>query len=597
MLSHTWKRIALSYAALVFLTAGILAFLLNGDFERREEDALRVRLTDQVHAVAYSSAPLLVSNVPVTATNALARELSSLFGAKVTIIKPDGTVVGDSDEDISRMENHTSRAEVKQVIATPGVIASDSRFSTTANMRLLYVAGAIRQPGNGQSILGVARVAYPLTSVEEARGSLARSIAIAVLLVSLPAALLGGLLARSIARPLTALGEVAARFGKGDLETRSRINVEGEIGELSREFNAMAARLRGTIHERTTERNQMAAVLAYMHDGIILTGQQGRIESINDPAARLFATTPEKAFGRSLIEVSHTHELHSALQTAFSTPNKRQRLEINTGGHNISAVVTVVPGPETEGPYGLIVLQDVTELRRLERVRRDFIANIGHELRTPLASVKLLVETLNSALHEDPATAQEFLGRIDLELDRLTQMVRELLELSKIESGQVHLNMTPVGVYDLLERAAGRLRAQAERSTISLSVQAAPHLPDVYADQERIEQVLVNLIHNGIKFTPPGGSVTLNAETIPDGVLISVADTGAGIPSDDLSRVFERFYKVDKARTGSPDREGGTGLGLAIARNILQAHDGQIWVESELGEGTTVFFTLPTTDQ
>ena len=596
MLSNTWKRIALSYAALVLLTAGILAFLLGDDFERREENALRIRLADQAHAVAYSSAPLLASNAPVTATNALAHELSSLFGTRVTIIKPDGTVVGDSDEDISRMENHASRPEVRQAIAAPETTASDSRLSATVNMRLLYMAAAIRQPGNEQNILGVARVAYPLTPVEEARGTLARSIVIAVLLVSLPAVLLGGLLARSIAGPLTALREAAVRFGKGDLETRSRINAEGEIGELSREFNAMAARLSGTIHERTTERNQMAAVLAYMHDGIILTGADGRIESINDAAARIFTTTPDKAFGRSLIEVSYTHELHRALQAAFSTPAERQRLEINTGGHNISAVVTVVPGKDGGGPYGLIVLQDVTELRRLERVRRDFVANIGHELRTPLASVKLLVETLNSAVHEDPAAAQDFLGRIDMEIDRLTQMVRELLELSNIESGQVHLNKKQVVVSDLLEQAAGRLRAQAERSNISLSVLVTANLPDVYADPERVEQVLVNLIQNGIKFTPPGGSVTLNAETIPDGVRISVADTGAGIPPDDLPRVFERFYKVDKARTGSPDREGGTGLGLAIARNIMQAHNGQIWVESEVGRGTTVFFTLPVSD-
>jgi two-component system phosphate regulon sensor histidine kinase PhoR len=371
-----------------------------------------------------------------------------------------------------------------------------------------------------------------------------------------------------------------------------------EIGELSRELNTMADKLSTTIQQRTTERNQMAAVLRYMHDGIIITDAQGHIESTNPAAALLFDTSPDRAVGRSLIELTHSHELHQALRSALSDPSRRQRLEIHAGRHNLASVVTALPNPDggaggSASHSGLIVVQDVTELRRLERVRRDFIANISHELRTPLASIKLLADTLSSAIHDDPQAAEDFLGRIEVELDHLTHLVRELLELSRVESGQAQLNPRPVSTSDLLEKVAGRLRAQAERAGITLTVDASGSLPPAYADPERTEQVLVNLLHNAIKFTNPGGRVTLRAGQDGEAVRISVADNGIGIPPEDLPRIFERFYKVDKARTGGRQGEGGTGLGLAIAKHVVQAHGGQIWAESRSGMGTTIHFTLP----
>jgi two-component system phosphate regulon sensor histidine kinase PhoR len=285
-------------------------------------------------------------------------------------------------------------------------------------------------------------------------------------------------------------------------------------------------------------------------------------------------------------------------------------MELQMGNRTVAAVVTVAPASmsssvSTSGaenkPAGLLVLQDITELRRLERVRRDFVANIGHELRTPLTSIKLLVETVRGAMHDDTQVAEDFLGQMEAELDRLTQLVRELLELSRIESGQVELHRTIVDAPQLLEEVAGRLRAQAVRAGVKLTVETGDSLPPIYADGERIEQVLVNLVHNAIKFTNPGGSVTLGAEgDSSDGeVRISVRDTGVGIPPDDLPRIFERFYKVDKARAGSRDRrdglgsEGGTGLGLAIAKHVVQAHGGRIWAESVYGQGSTFCFTLP----
>jgi two-component system phosphate regulon sensor histidine kinase PhoR len=608
MFSSTWSRIALSYALLVLITAGVLAFLLGEEFQRREEESLRARLADQARAVAFTAAPLLAAEAGIAETNALAHKLAAILGTRVTLVRLNGTVAGDSQEDPSGMENHAGRPEVAQVLTGAAPLGSSVRYSTTVGRRLLYVAAPAYDPADPSRMVGVARVAYPMTSVEQAHGALWWNLALAVLLVTLPAALLGALLARSIAGPLSTLRQAASRFGSGDLRVRSSIAVTGEIGELSREFNLMAERLSGTIAQLTAERNRIAAIFEHMHEGILLTDPQGRVEAINPAAARVLGTTADRAIGQSLIRLTHSHRLHQALQAALDQranpdrpgqPGEAQTLEVEMDGRTLTAVVTPVPSSAGGDTNGLVVLHDVTELRRLERARRDFVANISHELRTPLASIKLLVETLNTAIHEDPQAAQDFLRRIDIELDGLTQLVRELLELSRIESGHVRLERRLVPAGELVHEAAGRLRAQAERAGLVLGVQApGPGEPPllVYADAERIEQVLVNLLHNAIKFTPPGGQIVLRAEAGPDAgeVVFSVADTGIGIPPEDLPRIFERFYKVDKARTGTRDRDGGTGLGLSIARHIVQAHGGRIWAESTPGIGSTFYFTLPT---
>ncbi len=606
MLSTTWTRIALSYALLALITGGVLALLLGGEFERREEDALRARLADEARASAYSAVPLFADSAPITATNSLAHQLSGVFGTRVTFIRPDGTVVGDSEQDPSLMENHKDRPEVREALARKDQPGSDIRLSATVHRRLLYVAMAVTDSDPFPTrIIGVARVAYPMTSVESARDALWGDLIIAVLLVSIPAVLLSTLLARSIVGPLSTLRHAAQSLGRGNMSMRSTLVTRGEIGELNREFNSMADQLSATILQLTTERNQMAAVLANMQDGVVLTDAQGRIQGINPTAALLLGVAPEQAAERSLIEVSHNHDLHRALSAALAR-REPQKLETEIAGHTIAAVVTLVPGADGGRPKGLVVLQDVTELRRLERVRRDFVTNIGHELRTPLASIKLLVETLETAVKDDPKAARGFLRTIDVELDGLTQLVRELLDLSRIESGKVQLNKRPVQVVELLNSTIRRLKAQAERANLNLSAQTTDPALYAYADAERVEQVLVNLVHNAIKFTPPGGQITLQAESQKGGVVIAVEDTGIGIPSDDLPRIFERFYKVDKGRTGArghgegeasalhaSNRGGGTGLGLAIAKHIVQAHGGHIWVESQLNQGTTFFFTLP----
>jgi two-component system phosphate regulon sensor histidine kinase PhoR len=248
----------------------------------------------------------------------------------------------------------------------------------------------------------------------------------------------------------------------------------------------------------------------------------------------------------------------------------------------------VIVIPDTHASGSLLLVQDLTRVRKLETVRRDFISNISHELRTPLASLKALTETLQNGAIADPDAGPRFLGRISTEVDALTQMAQELLDLSRIESGQVELTFMPVSPEQLLLTAMDRMKMQSERAGLKLSVVCDDNLPNIRADKMRLEQVFVNLIHNAVKFTKPGGEIVLGAQSNLGVVQFMVRDTGIGIPAESLSRIFERFYRADRSRTGS-----GTGLGLSISKHIVEVHGGKIWADSREGQGSVFYFEIP----
>jgi two-component system phosphate regulon sensor histidine kinase PhoR len=332
-----------------------------------------------------------------------------------------------------------------------------------------------------------------------------------------------------------------------------------------------------------TERTRLAAVLEQMTDGVLIADAEGRIQFTNPAAEKLFETPA--ALGHTVAEVIRQHQLVQAWRLSQET-GETQEESVELPARRLFLQLVVLPDKATGG--SLLLVQNLTRVRRLETVRRDFISNVSHELRTPLASLKALTETLQEGALEDPTAAHRFLGRIETEVDALTQMATELLELTRIESGQVPLETKPLTPSKLLNSAADRMRAQAERAGLILRVEVPNRIPMIQADPSRLEQVLVNLIHNAIKFTRPGGVVELSASVEGEFVRFTVRDNGAGIPEHDLERIFERFYKADHARSG-----GGTGLGLSIARHIVEAHGGKIWAESAEGRGSTFFFIVP----
>ena len=383
------------------------------------------------------------------------------------------------------------------------------------------------------------------------------------------------------------LNEYIRALRRSDLSTLLA-DTQG-IEELSIAVDSLVSAFNLQLSTLNAERARLAAVLDQMTDGVLIVDSQGRIQFANPASEKLFETVDP--INRSIVEVVRHHQLVEAWRRSQQT-NELQSESIEVPARRQFLQLVVIP--DTHAGGSLLLVQDLTRVRRLETVRRDFISNISHELRTPLASLKALTETLQNGALLDPEAGPRFLSRIVTEVDALTQMTQELLDLSRIESGQVGLNLAPISPKNLLVSAGDRMKLQAERAGLALRVECSDDLPMVRADQARLEQVLVNLIHNAVKFTRPGGEVILLAESTNSGVpfgdviRFGVKDTGIGIPSDDVSRIFERFYRVDRSRSGS-----GTGLGLSIARHIIEAHGGKIWVDSIEGQGSTFFFTIP----
>lgn len=374
------------------------------------------------------------------------------------------------------------------------------------------------------------------------------------------------------------IDEYAVRAREGYTETQVR-----ELQSLSSAVTLLTSTFSLELSTLEDERSRLATVLDQITDGVLIADSYGIVQFANPAAGRLFQTT--HPVDRSIVEVVRHHQLVEAWRRCQETRQlQSESVEVPTRHQYLQLVV--IPDQHSSG--SLLLVQDLTRIRRLETVRRDFVSNLSHELRTPLASLKALTETLQDGALDDPPAARRFIDQIQTEVDALSQMVTELLELSRIESGRFSLDLRSVTAHELLDSASRRMKLQAERAGLNLRVECAEALPEVQIDLQRLEQVLVNLIHNAVKFTRAGGEITLIAEAATGEVRFAVRDTGIGIPAEDVPRIFERFYRVDKSRTGS-----GTGLGLSIAKHIVETHKGRIWVESIEGKGSTFYFTVP----
>jgi two-component system phosphate regulon sensor histidine kinase PhoR len=601
-------RIAVPYLVLILLAMGGLALYLSGRVRQTHLSDLEGKLTAEARLIADSVKDPADWDGTGTAFDGLAQHYADLLDARVTFIDADGTVLGDSHADRRQMDNHLGRPEVRAALNEGQ--GSSTRLSRTMGYEMMYAAVPVRSE---EGLEGFVRVALPVSQVDAHVTRLRRVTLLAAMMAVLGAAVLALFIARHIARPVRRLTEVVHRVTAGDLDARLLPSTQDEIGELTRSFNQMATRLRETIRSLTERQSQLTAVLDNMADGVLITDGQGLVRLINPAAAAMFEVTEEHALGRSFAQVARDHRIIDLWRRCYKAREEQvEPVEMDRQEAFLHVIVTPLQNGEEHAC--LIILQNLTRVRRLESVRRDFISNISHELRTPMASLKALVDTLRDGALEDPPAAQRFLDRMDTEVDALTQMVQELLQLSRIESGRAPIRMESVNLAGVVVPPVERLRPQAQRGRLELSVDVPLDLPLVLADIERAQQVVTNLVHNAIKFTPPGGSIQVSASRLDssgrdwtswgppevergaletgDWLLITVTDTGVGIAADDLPRVFERFFKADRARSG-----GGTGLGLAIAKHIVQAHGGHIWAESVEGQGSTFFVALPTLTQ
>jgi len=417
---------------------------------------------------------------------------------------------------------------------------------------------------------------------QEVTGSAVATAAVAVI----AAGILGLALGRSIKSSLDTLARAAHTVSGGDLSQRVSPRPPREVAVVADAFNDMADSLEALLTAASEERNRLIAALNSSSDAVLAVNGEGRIAFANAAALQLFGRSREELVGNPFVWVMPNEDAIEALRASREDGRREARL-IERPNRQYLQVITapILGGGEW---VALVVFHDVTDVRRVERVRRDFVANVSHELRTPLASVKSVIETLQGGALEDEATAREFLARADSEIDRLVQMVEELLELSRIESGEVPFGQQPVEMGNVLVEAVKRLRPQAERQGLNLTLDVSPELPPVVGDAERLERVVVNLLQNAIKFSPAGGSIRVSAAIAGGEVTVKVSDTGAGIAPEDLPRVFERFYKADRSR-GSV----GTGLGLAVVKHTVEAHGGSVSAESEPGRGSTFSFSIP----
>jgi len=574
-------RIAVPYVLLILVTMLGLGLYLSNFVRQTYLDNIEYQLLTEARLVGNVLAADLPADPSSTELDAAAKHWAAILEARVTIIATDGVVLGESEEDRTKMDNHRTRPEVSQAL-TAGQ-GSSIRFSNTVHYSMMYAAVAVKPEA---AVLGVVRLSLPLKTIDTNIRHLQQVIFGATILLTLLAIILATLVAGRTTRPLSNLTTAARSLAAGELTSAPLNASRDEVGQLTSAFNSMAVQLRQQIAALESERGKLSAVLQTMTDGVLIVDHEGRIQLFNPAAARLFGASQEDVIGDSLVMALRSHQLLELWQSCQKSGTAQQAaFELSK---RLFVQGTAIPLGQALPGSILILLQDMTRQRQIESMRRDFISNVSHELRTPLAALKAITETLQDGGLEDPPAARHFLERMETEVDSLSLMVNELLELSRIESGRVPLELKTTHPAEILNPAFERLRLQAERAGLSLSMDCPENLPTVLADAGRVQQVVTNLLHNAIKFTPAGGSVTAGALEQAGQMCFFVRDTGIGISAEDLPRIFERFYKVDRARASS-----GTGLGLAIARHLVEAHGGRVWVESELDKGSTFYFTIP----
>jgi two-component system, OmpR family, phosphate regulon sensor histidine kinase PhoR len=517
----------------------------------------------------------------------------SQSGARVTVIDSGGKVLADSAQDPETMENHSDRPEVQQAFANGQ--GQSLRLSTTSGRQMVYQAGRY-QPPSGLPV--VIRAAKPLTSLDVALSELRQRLLFASLVIFLIGLIASLMISRMFSARVERLTEFSKRVAEGDFRPLQGDNSSDELAELGASLNETARRLESEIRLLSGERNRSSAILRSMVEGVAVIDAQERLVFSNRAFSEILNIDSKSSEGRPLIEVVRNSELTGLIRKALDGEEGLQS-DIVTGiVLQQSFSVTAAPvkaleptaGPAQKPSGAVVVLHDVTELRRLERVRQDFVANVSHEFKTPLTAIQGFAETLLGGALEDPKNNRRFLEIMRDHANRLARLTDDLLKLARIEAGKLELEFSPVGVIEFIERCAETALMKASRKEITLDIEIPPGLPAVRGDASLLRDVLQNLVDNAIQYTPAGGRIRVSARVNSKEMVIEVADTGIGIPLVDQERIFERFYRVDAARSREA---GGTGLGLSIAKHIIDAHDGRLWVESTVGEGSRFSFSIP----
>lgn len=563
------------FGGYLFIILALSTFILLFSFNTIRHhyiESLTDRLQNTGLALRPTVVPLLDKN-RVDALNALVRNIGKEANTRITVIDAKGVVLADSQEDPKKMENHGARPEV--VEAHSGKTGQALRFSSTENQEMLYVAIPLQENGK---VVGVLRTSLFLTQIE----SLLFSLKIEILKVALIIAILsliGALLfSNSLSRPIKELMSAASRIGSGDLSVRVFLKKRDEIGKLADTFNYMSEQFSTSFSELSREKEELDAVISSLKEGLVVLDKRGVILHCNESFKILAGA--DAAEGQLFWEVLRNPDFTQLLERARKE-RKGYTGEVELGDKTYACSVTFLGA----GEKTVSVFHDITEIKKLERVKKDFVVNVSHELRTPLTAIKGFVETLEDEVTDE---GKHYLDIIQRHTDRLINIVSDLLLLSELEEKE-KLEVEKIDLKTLAQNVLHMFDHRLKEKGLTLSLEAAEGLPGIHGDPFKLEQMFVNLMDNAVKYTEKGG-ITLSLQPMDDKVTVRVRDTGVGIPKQDLPRIFERFYVVDKSRSR---RIGGTGLGLSIVKHIVLLHNGTIDVQSSQGAGTTVTVTLP----
>ncbi|HYF83258.1 MAG TPA: ATP-binding protein [Clostridia bacterium] len=521
-------------------------------------------------------------------------KIKQTTNTRITIIDVRGNVIIDTEKDHSTMENHAGRPEF--IAALSGELGKSKRYSSTLEVDLMYIAQPIYKDG---SIIGAVRLAKPLYQINVLLNKLYVNVFIAVIAGILIASLLGYKMAVNITKPIKEITFTASRIAKGDFGKRINITGRDEIGILADSINDMASKLNDTIMSLQDKNTKLEAIMSSVVNGIIAIDSAERVLFINNAAERLLNITGRDMVGKHLLQVIRNNSLDNYLKTILQD-KKFFDTEI-TIDDPVEKVLKFYTNPikqtDKSDIEGIIItLQDITELRKLERMRTEFVANVSHELKTPLTSIKGFAETLKMGDIEDKLDTVRFLNIIEDEADRLYRLINDILSLSELEQRKVKTVKEEIKVEKTIKQVLSMLKSQSEKKNIEITLDVQEGLDNLTGDPDQLKQMLINLVDNAIKYTPANGKVLVEAYNLGDKasqgeILIKVKDNGIGIPKQHIPRLFERFYRVDKARSRTV---GGTGLGLAIVKHIVILFNGKIEVESEVGKGTEFRIILPT---
>jgi two-component system phosphate regulon sensor histidine kinase PhoR len=579
-------KVFLSYfvvVALLFLSFYFSSNLLLGHFYIR---SLSTRMQQEAHLLAR----MVPFDEAGAALDSLCRQLSGELGARITIIATDGRVLGDSAEISEHMENHGTRPEILEAMRTG--TGTSIRYSTTVKYNMLY--RAFHQTGANRDRF--VRLAVPLTDIDNVIRAVRQSLLAGLAAASVMGLLLAWVFSRHLSRRFRRLVQFSGQVAAGSFpQNFFPDSGSDEIALLEGHLNEMSLHLRANLSQVIEEKEKADSILRCMIEGVLVLDPKGRVLVMNQQARAMFHVPDDlDVHGASVLEITRHPEVHRILEEIFtfdfSTQTYSKEVELDDERwFRVNAVRLRDTRENFQG--SILVFHDVTDIKRFESMRSDFVANVSHELRTPLTAIRGYVETLMHTPPADPKESRQFLAIIDRHSERLSRLTQDLLTLSDLESGKIQLSLQPLDASQLIQRVLEVFWDQAARKQVKLTQRIEPQLPNLVGDFDRLQQLFINLVDNALKYTPSGGEVTLETRSLParNGgtaqIELAVIDTGVGIPEKDLPRLTERFYRADKARSRDL---GGTGLGLAIVKHIVQAHKGDLTIESVLKRGTTI---------